>query len=158
MTTLQAPPDQFTQLAGEILKMGSCLRFKALGSSMTPFIRNGDVLTIIPGTVSDIQIGDIAFYRTTGQHTVAHRVLGKKITAEQTLLTIRGDASAGPYEWIPASRILGRAIQFERHGKTFRLDTPSARLAGRLWAALQPLGRFLILARYKAKRFLHPGK
>jgi len=42
------PMAVFTRLAKDVLGRGASFRFQARGNSMTPFIRDGDVIAIVP--------------------------------------------------------------------------------------------------------------
>ena len=70
----------FLDLTRAVLGEGRTWRFRALGKSMTPFIKDGDVITIAPVSVErDIGLGDVVAYVHRwpgGQHLVVHRVVG----------------------------------------------------------------------------------
>jgi hypothetical protein len=51
------------KLSTDILANGSSFRFRALGSSMFPMIRAGDIITIQPIQAESLNIGDVALYR-----------------------------------------------------------------------------------------------
>ncbi|MBU0494840.1 MAG: S24/S26 family peptidase [Chloroflexi bacterium] len=125
-------------LAGEILGSGRSLRFRAPGSSMRPFIRDGDVLEVQPADASDIRRGDVILFLTMGDRVVAHRV----IWASKDALMTQGDALARPDGRIGPEQVLGRVVAVERGGQRIRLDVGRQRWLGRLWLAFSPVSRW----------------
>jgi hypothetical protein len=115
--------DDFLSLARDILAAGHSLRFRARGRSMTPFVHDGDILTIAPAAGQDLRAGDIAFYAAGGGKLVAHRVLRRWQHDGGLVLLTRGDASAGDGERVAAAQVLGRAVSVHRRDREVRLDT-----------------------------------
>jgi len=144
----------FGELAEEVFARSGCLRFTAGGRSMHPLIKDGDTLTIEPVDPQRLRVGDVAFYRPSDSRVVVHRVVGKLFQNGRLVFLIRGDASDGPCEVVPAERILGRAVLLERNGRAVRLDRGPARLAGILWVKLSPWSRRAYLAVRRTLRFL----
>ena len=144
----------FGELAEEVFARSGRLRFTAGGRSMHPLIRDGDILTIEPVDPQRLRVGDVAFYRPSDSKVVVHRVVGKLSQNGRLVFLIRGDASDGPCEVVPAECILGRAVLLERNGRAVRLDRGPARLAGILWVKLSPWSRRAYLAVQRALRFL----
>ena len=130
---------QFAELSVGLLAQGASLRFRADGGSMAPFIRDGEVLTVVPLAGRSIRLGDVALYRTAAGGLFAHRVLGRRRRGGRLVLEIRGDASRGSYEEVVATDLLGRVIGGERFGKYRRLDAPVRRWAALVWIRLTPL-------------------
>jgi len=65
-----------------VLGRGRAWRFRALGRSMTPFIRDGDDITLAPVSVErDIRLGEVVAYLRRlpdGRQLVVHRVVGRR--------------------------------------------------------------------------------
>ena len=59
MRELGLDDDTFLDLSAEILRQGGSFQFRAHGSSMVPFIRDGDLLTVAPAEPTGLEIGDI---------------------------------------------------------------------------------------------------
>jgi len=113
------------ELIEAVHEKGASFRFKAAGHSMTPAIRDGDVITISP--LKDImpRRGDVvAFRHPERPQMLVHRVLhgrGKKYY-------IKGDNCPEGDGWVPAENILGLITNVERRGKARFLpnrSTPS---------------------------------
>jgi len=84
-------------------------RLQATGFSMSPFIRNGDVVTV--ATRSTIRFGDvIALAHPHIDRVLIHRIVGLNTTHVLT----RGDNAGTPDGWIPYRRVLGRVEQIEK--------------------------------------------
>jgi signal peptidase I len=93
---------------------GKTLRMTVLGSSMWPFIRDEDVLTITPMNARAPQVGDIiAFvHPQTGRLTI-HRVVAQ--TGEEWLL--RGDNNRESDGIVLQKDFLGFITQIHRKGR-----------------------------------------
>jgi len=92
---------------------GGLFRFKAKGGSMSPFIKDEDVLTIAKSS-DGYNIGEVvAFVRPCRQKLVVHRIIAKK--NDQYL--IKGDNTMERDGKIPLQNILGKVARVERNGK-----------------------------------------
>lgn len=101
-------------LARAVLEKGRPFRFLARGFSMSPFIRDGDILTVSPVLRNGLTVGDVA--------AVAHPVTRKLIIHRVTGLAgdsviVHGDNAASLDESIPRADILGRVTRIERNGR-----------------------------------------
>ena len=126
-------------LIRSLLDAGQGVRFEARGRSMSPFIRDGDLLTIVPQAWSKVRRGSVVLYKGTGTQLLCHRVLSIQHEGDTARYLARGDALTGKLESIPADSLLGLAIRRERNGRTRALNTMPARLIGLLWAQGQTL-------------------
>ena len=109
----------FTQLVQEALRGGTAIKFLARGFSMSPFIRNGDIITISPLTNKSITRGDIvAFVCPITEKLVVHRVVECNGRGE---VCIAGDNLPKLDTTISEKRILGRVTNVERNGKKITL-------------------------------------
>ena len=106
-------------LTREILHRGVPFRFSAPGTSMSPFIRDGDIITIAPCDPATCRPGDVVgFVRPPdSQAFVVHRV----VALEDGGCRIRGDNTREDDGIIPYDCIAGRVIRVERAGKPVRL-------------------------------------
>ena len=143
MRELRLDNDAFADLSAQILGQGGSFQFRARGSSMTPFIRDGDLLTIAPVDPAGLRIGDVALYHTERDRVVAHRIVGRTTQVGELVLETRGDARLASDSSLPAARVLGRAVRLRRGDRVYRLDRGPWRLAARLWVAVHPLRRAL---------------
>jgi len=106
------------ELLQAVLQQGKPFWFQAPGFSMSPFIKDGDTITLSPLAEASPQVGEVlAFLRPGSGKLVVHRLVGWQ--GERFLL--RGDNSGEASEWIPASSILGRVTSVQRGGQAVRL-------------------------------------
>lgn len=137
---VQLGHSEFTQLSSEILGEGHRLRFTAHGSSMAPFVRDGDVLTVLPVEGVKLKLGNIVFYRSGGASLIAHRIVGIEHNGENTLLRLRGDSSPGSEELVSQENILGLIASLERpEGERVQINQGNWARLGSLWVHLFPL-------------------
>ncbi len=121
-------------LSAEVLARSASIRFVAKGSSMRPFVCEGDILTIEPVESSRLRIGDIVLYRAPGGGAVVHRLLRRKRDGSGVTYLIRGDGSRGDYEHVGSDQILGRVTEICREAKTLAPLSLKNRFPALLWA------------------------
>ena len=109
--------EEFLVLAEATLRRGQRFRFRAAGTSMEPFIRSGDILTVDPVDDRAIRPGDVALYRCAEGPRV-HRVTGRTGAA----FRVQGDAPGCLAEEVDRGDVLGRVGTVERGGRSLRLD------------------------------------
>lgn len=104
------------ELTRATLERGKPFRFCAHGYSMSPFIRDGDVLTIAPLTIAP-RIGDVvAFVSSPHDRLIVHRI----IAATRDGFLIKGDNVSEPDGVMPREQLLGRVARVERDGRARR--------------------------------------
>ena len=136
--TLNLKREDFASIAQEVLGRGRALRFRAKGGSMSPFIRNGDVVEVVP-LEGKINLGDIVLYRSSHGNTVIHRVIQR---SKRSIIT-KGDSVPSSDQPMLSRQVLGRVVAIEKNGWRIRLDTPMGRLLNILLATMSPFS-FLI--------------
>jgi len=120
------PPDDsdLSELFQEVLEKGGFLRFRALGGSMFPFIRPGDIITAKPIPPENLTVGEVLFYHKDGK-VFAHR-LKEKIG--NRLMITRGDNLPFNDNFITPSEVLGKIVMIERKGKRIDMESGLMRL------------------------------
>ncbi len=136
--TLNLKREDFASIAQGVLSRGRILKFKAKGGSMSPFIRNGDVVEVVPAK-GKINLGDIILYRSSYGNPVVHRVIQRN---KESIIT-KGDSVPSSDEPILSEQVLGRVVAVEKNGWRMRLDSPMVRLLNILLALISPFS-FLI--------------
>ncbi|HSJ52457.1 MAG TPA: S24/S26 family peptidase [Anaerolineae bacterium] len=151
---------EFGCLAEGVLQAGISLQFQAHGSSMTPFVRDGDTLLISPVQVHDLRVGQIVLCQTGNDKFVVHRIVQRRRQQGDLSFLVKGDLCHCPDGWVDGSRILGRAEQLCRRGRTVQLQGAQQRLWSRLVAALSSRNVFnsslvlwLVRTRGRLRRF-----
>jgi signal peptidase I len=145
---------EFADLSTRILQRGTSLRFTAHGSSMSPFIRDGDVMTVEPVRVAALKVGDVVFYHTNSEMLVAHRVVGRHVEGDEIVLTMRGDSSLRYDEKVHADRVLGSVVNVERGKKVFHLQKGLMRVLPLIWITSTPLRSIILRIAYRLKKAL----
>jgi signal peptidase I len=107
--------DALLSLMRAVLEKGLPFRFRARGWSMSPFIKDGDVITVCPLMDRQPGLGDvIAFTHPVKNRIIVHRVIGK----DGAGLKIHGDSvEDNSDEIIPPENLLGKVTEVNRDGK-----------------------------------------
>ncbi len=137
--------ESLTELMRAVLAKGKLFRFKAKGFSMSPFIKDGDVVTVRPLSGAAPRTGDVvAFLLPSTGRTAVHRVVG----AGAEGYFVKGDNTLEADGIVPLDKIMGIVVRVERDGQRVKLGTSRggavvARLSrsGLLSRALQTLRR-----------------
>ncbi len=120
-TSLQELPNEvLVDLIITVLEKGSAFRFQAKGGSMTPFIKDGDVITLESIQGKKILRGDVvAVISPTPEKLRVHRV----VRVQKGQYSIKGDNASHLDGVLDAAQILGRVIQVERGTRTIQLGS-----------------------------------
>ncbi len=93
------------------------LRFTARGISMTPFIRDGDVITLRASRGARLRTGSVvAYIHPDSGQLLVHRLFARK----DGLCVTRGDNAPGSDGLIPERQVVATVTRVERNGKTVR--------------------------------------
>lgn len=124
---------------------GFSFRFKAIGFSMDPFIRDGDVITLSPVSHRGPGLGDVVAFvqRETGKLLI-HRVVKKR----KSNCVLRGDNSLESDGEEAMEDILGSVIRVERNNERVTLGLGPERF---LIAFLSRMGLAIPFAHAAAK-------
>ena len=97
-----------------VLEKGAPARFQAKGFSMSPFIKNNDLVTISPLKGKRPGLGEIiAFVHGETDGLCVHRVVRRK----DGLYVTKGDNISDTAEVVPRENILGSVSRVERERK-----------------------------------------
>jgi len=106
------------ELVKDVLSKRVECRFRAKGYSMSPFIKDGDVITLSSLQGDLPRIGDVvAFIHPVNDKLVIHRVIEKRNGS----YCVMGDNALGMDGLIPANNILGCVKEINRDGKNLRI-------------------------------------
>jgi hypothetical protein len=102
-----------------LITRGASVRFRAHGLSMLPFIRDGDVVTLVPVQDRPVRIGDVVAIRNSvGNNLILHRVVRKMPGG----YLIQGDNAAVADGIFPARAVLALVKRVERDGRGVRFS------------------------------------
>jgi len=106
--------EELVDIITATLTKGASTRMKALGSSMNPFIRCGDILTISPLSKASIGVGKAtAFTCVKRKRLTVHRAIKK----EGNGYIIKGDNCGDPDGLVSLNNILGVITKVERDNR-----------------------------------------
>jgi len=133
-----------------VLAKGVPFRFRAKGFSMSPLIKDGDILIVEPRGGKRLHPGDtIAFINPMNGKPVVHRI----IRLDRGFVVVKGDNVAETDGLIPEGDVLGIVASVERRGKKVRFGLGAE---GRLIAFFSSCGLFEKLLS-AAKRVFRPA-
>ncbi|MCZ6878829.1 MAG: signal peptidase I [Acidobacteria bacterium] len=142
--TLQA--EAIRQLFIDLLREGYIIRSLAVGESMSPSIKKGELLIVKPIELEEAEIGEIVASRRDESHSVltTHRVVQKGKESGRCYIITKGDRN--PYRDFPlvsSQELLGKVTGIERNDQVISLESPFYRLRGYLIARLS-LGLWML--------------
>ncbi len=140
MRELIIQQNDLIRLSDQILCNGGALSFKAHGSSMTPFIKSGDVISVEPVAESSLTVGTIVLCKSSQTRTVAHRVVKRQVKNGQIFLSLRGDALLRPDQAVTIDQVMGKITRIKRDSRIIRFDQKLWPLASSLWRKSHPIG------------------
>src|ERR1700674_2441450 len=88
MTTQETDSERFEALSRELLNNGLSVRFEARGASMSPCIRDGEIVHVTPVIVSKLRKGDIVLTKGHSGFRVHRLVIADH---SKNLFITRGD-------------------------------------------------------------------
>ncbi len=107
--------DALVDLLKEVLSRGAAFHLRAKGTSMQPFINDGDNITISP--LGNVRLGIgrvIAYTRPESKSLVVHRIIDHSKDA----FIIHGDnANKHTFDRVNKDAVLGYVIRVERDGR-----------------------------------------
>jgi signal peptidase I len=134
----------------EAFLQGQALWFRVASGSMIPTIRVGDHVCIAPMKASEIQLGDIAVFKTS-DGLVIHRIVRRRRTGRTIQLLQMADVALDP-SWIEEQAVVGRVVTIRRQGTQIDLRHPIAQWCGRVTGYLRY--RLYTWKRYRSLRGL----
>lgn len=117
--------ESLMELAASVLDKNASFRVRAKGFSMSPVVKENDIIVISPLRGKKPGCGDVlAFSNSISRSLTVHRVIKKN----DGFFCFRGDNSIRPAEVVSEDRILGRLTRVERNGKKIRWGLGPERL------------------------------
>ena len=102
------------------LSRGQSCRLRVHGSSMTPFIRHGDIAVIEPVRCR-LRVGDVvAASDPACGRVVLHRIVKSCKAGDVTRYLLRGDSGCPGEDWIESSMVLGTVSHVSRGHRRVR--------------------------------------
>ncbi len=128
-----------------VLGRGLPFRFRAGGQSMSPFIRDGDVISIVPIDQKGPRLGEVVAFCYPGPDQLAvHRVIRR----QGTTCLLQGDnLPQRPDGLFPHEALLGKVVRIERDGRPVRFGIGPERV---FIAIFSRFGIFTLLRQIKS--------
>lgn len=122
-----------------------CIELRATGTSMFPFIREGDTCFFRSFDSQQVRTGDVLLFLNEAGSLVCHRVLDmkKKEGEHPELVICKGDTNRYPDQPVPVERMIGRLTHIHKGRFTLSPDKGFGRLWGKLIIGV-PLFSFLL--------------
>jgi signal peptidase I len=118
----------FVEVCTGMLQAGLALRFRATGESMSPTIREGETILVMPINPHEVRRGDVVLYRKK-EKVIVHRVNAiEGAEAVGHAFILRGDAMESCDEPVEPRQICGKAVWVERGKRKIRLDNRRAKI------------------------------
>jgi hypothetical protein len=115
--------EMLLEMVGDLLSSGREASLVQDGSSMTPALRPGDLLTLAPVTAAGLRPGMIAAYRYElpdgGQGLVIHRFLGR----DDGRLIMQGDANPLPDALVESAAVVAWVKALKREKEAITTDS-----------------------------------
>lgn len=128
---------KFWTVLTDLLDAGRNVRFKPVGTSMGPFIRQGDAVKVRPCSPTDFAFGDIVLFAAGKETYRVHRIVGSFRVNGRAFIITRGDASPDADTPISPEDILGKVSAVTKGRWTLDLDKPCGRAINLAWAHFQ---------------------
>jgi signal peptidase I len=135
--SISADEGTFWSVLTGLLESGRKVRFNPVGTSMRPFIRQGDILTVRPCSPHDLKFGDIVLFATEQKSHRVHRIVGNPRLDGNGFIVTRGDASADTDPPISPEDILGKVSAITKGRFTLDLDQPWGKAVNLTWVLFQ---------------------
>jgi uncharacterized repeat protein (TIGR01451 family) len=124
-----ADSELFEEVACELLQQGLCVRFEARGASMSPAIRDGEVVEVNPVVVSEVRKDDIVLTRSKNGFRL-HRIVIADHARDE--FVTRGDCGQENDPMLTGAQILGLARAKEVRVGTKTMRAPLKGLSGQV--------------------------
>ncbi len=135
---------ELSQLLQAVLSRGGELKFQASGSSMSPFIKGSDWVTISPFRRSFPRLGDVvACIHPEKKKLIIHRVVGRR----NGCYLIKGDRTAPIDCRARKEDIIGRVKSVERNHRKIAVGLGPERVVIAFFSRLGLIGLFGPLGR-----------
>ncbi len=134
------------QLFINLLREGHVIRSLAVGASMSPSIKKGELLIVKPIALEEAEIGEIVAFRRDESQSVltTHRVIQKGEERGRRYIITKGDRNPNrDLPLVSSQEVLGKVTGIERNGQVISLESPFYRLRGYLMARLS-LGLWIL--------------
>ena len=129
----------FFEEVQEFLNMQQKVCIKVRGTSMRPFLHDGDMVLLVSLKTAKVCRGSIVLART-GYGVILHRV----VRINHGLVILAGDANVCRTERIAAANVIGIVAEAYRGDMTLNINSFPIRLGALFWYIVRPLRGYLL--------------
>jgi signal peptidase I len=97
-----------------------------VGTSMSPYIKEGDML-LVQHALHPIRLGDVIVFKRAGG-LIAHRVVFIRKHGNHSVYRTKGDNTRSLDAPVLQSSVLGRVVRIQKSNKSISLEKPHAKL------------------------------
>lgn len=115
-------------LFSEVIESGKTVKFKVVGNSMYPMLRN-EVDSVVLGSAEKLSKHDIPFYRRKNGEYILHRI----VKAESGSFSCAGDNQLEIEHPVTKEQIIGKVVGFYRRDKYISCNNFIYRCYSFLW-------------------------
>ena len=137
----------FSEVQAQI-KAGKSVRIRVRGSSMFPFLRDGDEVLLQAPDDNTLRRGAVVVAFTDEIPVVLHRIA----KVEREKITLLGDGNTGQWEHSSKDRIIAKVTRCYRGKRSWRVDSFFSRIGGLLWLSMHPWRKNIVLFAWKLKK------
>jgi ATP-binding cassette subfamily B protein len=113
--------NELYEMTDALLDSQQQVKLRVGGTSMFPFLKHGDIITISKCSISELRIGDVVVFKTDGKW-IAHRLLKIILKNNKTFLLTKGDTCRFKDPLFAEEQYAGKVISFERKLKEKKTD------------------------------------
>jgi hypothetical protein len=128
-------PEFLAILLRDLTAEGKPVEIPVRGSSMRPWLRDGDRVRLVPMTAEEMRVGDVVV-RVNTAGPVIHRFVGRWPSRQGWRLLTKGDGAPRLDPPARVDELVGRVVARVRDGRAEPLAGAGIRLRGRARAAV----------------------
>lgn len=134
--------EELKDLGRQLLETGKSVNFTLGGTSMFPYLREGDVATVIKIPVHSLKMGHVVVFEQNGKW-IAHRLVAIHETGTNLVLQSQGDSIIRPDRPIEKDNYLGVLTACSRNGVPQQLNSFLNRFMAWCMVKLRPFPQLL---------------
>ncbi len=127
----------YYSIIASLLKKGEKVQIKLYGHCMSPFVRNGEIVTISPVSHLKLCCGDIIVYKYKDRFKI-HRFLRLVQIENESFLISKGDRAMNIDPPVSLEAFLGKLLLLHRGSRILNLENPYCRVVSFIIGKISP--------------------
>ncbi|MFT4594454.1 MAG: signal peptidase I [Bacteroidia bacterium] len=146
-------------IRASLLAEGHSVKLKLGGNSMFPFLRAGDVGTVIRIPVEELKIGQVVVFQNQ-ERWIAHRLVDIKHNGngDEKLFVTQGDSAKRTDAAFYQAHYLGVVVSFNRHGKHRQISLKLGAISSKMLIHLRPVPQLIFHLFLRVRNRLNRGR